>query len=201
MAMRNTGFALVLSILLGWVSPLFAASLDDPVILVAKPGLHDELLGSSIVVVTPIGNDQHIGFIINRPSPVTVQEAFPEHAKSQMTIDPIYIGGPVDSQVVFALVQRSESPGPNYREILPELYLVIDGPTVDHVIESDADHARLVAGLVFWRPGELRGQVEQGAWFVQRADANVVVRKPGGLWEEFISRHRYDGDPGLPSWT
>jgi len=36
-------------------------------ILVAKPELVDPLFGSTILVVVPVGGDQHTGFIVNRP--------------------------------------------------------------------------------------------------------------------------------------
>src|SRR5882672_12185376 len=60
---------------------------DEPVILVAKPALRDQLYGASILIAKPIGNDRHIGFIVNRPTPVTLGKLFPEHGPSQKVID------------------------------------------------------------------------------------------------------------------
>src|SRR6266853_1818688 len=64
--MSKSSLALVCAVLLGWSALAGAADLSRPVILVAKPELRDELYGSSIVVVTPMGGDQHVGFIVNR---------------------------------------------------------------------------------------------------------------------------------------
>jgi putative AlgH/UPF0301 family transcriptional regulator len=42
-----------------------------------------------------------------------------------------------------------------------------DAAVVDRVIETEPEHARFVAGLVAWQPGELRSEVEKkGAWYV-----------------------------------
>jgi len=41
---------------------------------------------------------------------------------------------------------------------------------------------------VAWQPGELRSEVEQGAWYVLEPDAALVMRKPEGLWEELVRR-------------
>jgi len=41
--------------------------LSESMILVAKPELVDPLFGSTILVVVPVGGDQHTGFIVNRP--------------------------------------------------------------------------------------------------------------------------------------
>src|ERR1700675_3306320 len=51
---------------LGWSGGTAAADLSKPIILVAKPELHDEMYGSTIIVVAPVGGDQHVGFIVNR---------------------------------------------------------------------------------------------------------------------------------------
>ena len=63
-----------------------------------------------------------------------------------------------------------------------------DAAVVDRVIETEPEHARFVAGLVAWQPGELRSEVEQGAWYVLEPDAALVMRKPEGLWEELVRR-------------
>src|SRR5207244_11738466 len=105
------GLALMSAVLLGWSALAAAVDLSNPVILVAKPELRDELYGSSILVVTPLGGDQHVGFIVNRPTGVTLGRLFPEHAASRKVIDPVYLGGPYESQATFALVQRNDRLG------------------------------------------------------------------------------------------
>jgi putative transcriptional regulator len=176
--------------MLMWSALLHAADLSEPLILVAKPELRDQLFGSTILVVKPLGDNQHVGFIVNRPTRVTLGQVFPEHGPSQKIVDPVYLGGPLDAQVIFALVQRPDSPGGSALEILPGLYAAFDEPTVDRIIESESDHARFVAGLVAWRPGELAYEIEQGAWYVLDADAELAMRKPEGLWEELVRRSR-----------
>ena len=186
--MSKSSLALVCAVLLGWCALARAADLSRPVILVAKPELRDELYGSSIVVVTPLGGDQHVGFIVNRPTGITLGRLFPERAASQKMIDPLYVGGPYESQAIFALVQRRDSLGAKSFEVLPGLFAAYDASVVDRVIETEPEHARFVAGIVAWQPGELRSEVEKGAWYVLEPDAALVMRKPEGLWEELVSR-------------
>ena len=161
---------------------------DESVILVAKRQLRDKLYGATILVARPIGNDQHIGFIVNRPSKVTLGQLFPKHAPSQKVPDPVYVGGPLGAESIFALVQTRKHPGGRSVELMPGMYAVIDGKLVDDVIERESEKARFVAGLVGWRAGELRDEVRRGAWFVLDADPKLVLRKPEGLWEELV-RH------------
>ena len=56
---------------------------DDSIILVAKRQLQDKLYGSTILLARPIGADRHVGFIINKPTQMTLGKLFPEHEPSQ----------------------------------------------------------------------------------------------------------------------
>jgi putative transcriptional regulator len=166
--------------------PAAAADIDAPVVLVAKRQLTDRFYGATILVARPIGQDQHIGFIVNRPSRVTLGELFPQHAPSRKVPDPVFVGGPINSESIFALVQTSKSPGGRSVKLSDNLFVVIDGKLVDDVIEKDPSRARFVAGLVAWRSGELQEEIKRGAWYVLGADADLVLRKPEGLWEELV---------------
>ena len=164
-----------------------AGDLSNSMILVAKPELVDQLYGSTILVVTPLGGDQHAGFIVNRPTNVTLGQLFPEDGPSQKLVDPVYLGGPLSPQVVFALVERQQKPGGQSFELMPGLYAAVDEETVDRIIRTESDHARFVAGLVVWQRGELRAEIERGAWYVLPPDAHLAVQKPSqGLWEELV---------------
>jgi putative transcriptional regulator len=166
--------------------PAAAADIDGSVILVAKRQLTDRFYGATILVARPIGQDQHIGFIVNRPTKVTLGQLFPQHAPSRKVPDPVFVGGPINTESIFALVQTKKNPGGRSVKLLDNLFAVIDGKLVDDVIEKDPSHARFVAGLVAWRTGELDEEIKRGAWFVLTADSGLVLRNPDGLWEELV---------------
>lgn len=182
--------SLVAALLLSSSALLHAADVSEPLILVAKPELRDQVYGSTVLVVKPIGNAQHVGFIVNRPTKVTLGELFPDDGPAQKIVDPVYLGGPVDPQVIFALVQRPESPGGATVELMPGLFAAYEESTVDRIIASGAERARFVAGLVVWRAGELENEIEQGAWYVLEPDAALAMEKSEGLWEELVRRSR-----------
>jgi len=190
-AMSKRSLALVFALLLGVsgvVNARDTVNVSAPIILVAKPELRDQTYGSTILVVMPLGGDEHVGFIVNRPSTTSLGTVFPEHGPSQKVIDPVYLGGPAGSQMIFAMVQRPDSPGGKSLAVMPGLFVAFDAETVDRIIESEADRARYVAGLVAWRPGELSAEIEAGAWYVLAPDPALVMRKPEGLWEELVRR-------------
>lgn len=186
MSKRTLAFGFAL--LLGLSASASAEEVSEPVILVAKPGLRDDLYGSSILVVTPLGGDEHIGFIVNRPTTVSLGAMLPQHGPAQKVVDPVYLGGPAGSQTIFAMVQRPESPGGHSVALMPGLYLAFDVPVLDRIIETEPNRARFMAGLVAWQAGELRAEIEAGAWYVLKPDATLVMREPEGLWEELVRR-------------
>ena len=175
---------------IAWAAPARATDPDDDsIILVAKRQLQDKLYGSTIVLTRPIGAERHVGFIINKPTQVTLAKLFPGHEPSKKVVDPVFLGGPVSPEVIFALVQGKQSPGGRSIKILDDLYLAIDSEVVDSVIEKQSAQARFFAGMVLWRPGELHEELKRGLWFVLDAKSDLALRKSTeGMWEELVGR-------------
>ena len=165
------------------------ADVSDSIILVAKRHLQDKLYGSTILIARPIGGERHVGFIVNKPTQMTLGKLFPQHEPSRKVADPVFLGGPVSPEVIFALVQSRESPGGRSIRILDDLYLAIDSAIVDRVIEKQPSQARFLAGMVLWRPGELNEELRRGFWCMQDARADILLRKPTDtMWEDLVGR-------------
>lgn len=175
--------------IMAWSSPARAADVSDSIILVAKRHLQDKLYGSTILIARPIGGERHVGFIVNKPTQMTLGKLFPQHEPSRKVADPVFLGGPVSPEVIFALVQSRESPGGRSIRILDDLYLAIDSAIVDRVIEKQPSQARFLAGMVLWRPGELNEELRRGLWCKQDARADIILRKPTDtMWEDLVGR-------------
>jgi putative transcriptional regulator len=172
--------------------PLEAFSEEAPVetiVLVAKRNLQDKIYGSTILVAKPVGNDRHVGFILNKPTQVTLGKLFPDHAASAKVPDPVYLGGPFGREVIFALVHRRDSPGGRSVQITPDLFLAFDSPIVDRIIETEPNQARFFAGLVVWQQGELRAEIKRGLWYIQDAKTDLLLKKQtDGMWEDLVGR-------------
>ena len=162
---------------------------SEPVILVAKREMRDTLYGATILIVRNLGNDAHVGFIVNRPTATRLGELFPADAPSQKVPDPVYLGGPFNTEMIFALVKRSESPGGRSFQLTQDLFVATDAATVDRIIAAESGHARFFAGLVAWQPGELRAELKRGLWYVLEPEADLVLRKSTeNLWDELVSK-------------
>ena len=166
-----------------------AADLTQTVLLVAKRQLHDRLYGASILIAKPIGDDRHVGFIMNKPTNLTLGKLFPKHGPSQKVIDPVYLGGPMGPEVIFAMVKDAKSPGGRSLQIAAGVYLAYDSAVVDRIIETQPQQARFFAGMVLWAPGELDEEVRRGLWYVLDPQPDLLLRKTtDSLWEDLVSR-------------
>ena len=178
-------FLAILLFALGCAAPgAWATDLAQPVTLVATTSLGDSGFSETVLFVAPLQNGAHVGFIVNRPSTLALAAAFPEHAPSRKVVDPVYVGGPILSQMVFAAVRTPAEDAGSALRPMPGLALVMDGSAVDHIIETMPNDARYFAGLVVWQPGELDEEVRAGAWEVNPADADTVFSPhPETLWK------------------
>ncbi len=166
-----------------------AAASGEPMLLVAKRSFEDPVYGSTIVLARPVQGGGHVGFIVNKPTKLNLSELFPEHEASKKVADPLFLGGTVDMNLVFALVEEHGSRKDGSIRIAPDLFLAYETKAVDRIIESESDHARFFLGMVVWRPGQLDEELDRGLWYVDEPEAKLVLRrKTDGLWEELLLR-------------
>src|SRR5258706_14860396 len=155
--------------------------------LVPSPRVVDPASRGAVLLAVSVDNTRHVGVIINRPTGRSLASLFPEHPPSKLVRDPVYFGGPMLRQAIFAVVHIDHTPGPGSIQVLKELFLATQGAVVDHIIEETPNEARYYVGYVASRPGELRQEVDPGLWYVLEADSDLVFRKdPAGLWEELL---------------
>ena len=165
------------------------AAPEEPMLLVAKRSFEDPVYGATILLAKPVQGGGHVGFIVNRPTKMSLAELFPEHEASKKVADPLFLGGTVDMNLVFALVETHGSRKDGTIPIAPDLFLAYETKAVDRIIESESDHARFFLGMVVWRPGQLDDELDRGLWYVDEPEAKLVLRrKTDGLWEELVRR-------------
>jgi putative transcriptional regulator len=167
-----------------------AQSAPEAVLLVAKPELQNPVLASSVLLVMPLESGGHAGFILNKPTPMRLGQAFPDDEPSQKVRDHVYLGGPVNPNIIFALVRRHGTVTQGVQQgsiqFTSDLALAMTSEAVDQVIRNESGSARFFAGAMVWKPGELREQVTAGAWYVRDADPEVALSRNERLWEELV---------------
>jgi putative transcriptional regulator len=163
---------------------------DAPVVLVAKPQMGG-FYQQTVLFAWPAGGGRHVGFILNRPTTVTVRQVYPGRSASDDLSESVFLGGPDLVGSVFALVHQTVNPGNGTVQLADETFLAKDKTTVDSVIERNPADARFFTGMVVWQPGELEIELRRGFWYVRDYDVQLVFRgSTDGMWEDLAKIYR-----------
>ena len=160
------------------------------VFLVARPGMPDPNFRETVVLVVQAeGGGEATGVIINRPTDRSLAEILPGERFSRFT-DPIFFGGPVAQQGLFALFESDKYSGAALR-MLPEVWLAVLPDSVDGLVSKPPARIRFFSGYSGWAPGQLQGELERGDWLVAEADAKAIFMKDmSRLWQDLVRRAR-----------
>lgn len=167
--------------------------LEKSVILVATRRLVDRVYGRTVLFATPL-KGAHFGFILNRPSKLTLGVLFPAHEPSKGVKEPVYFGGPEMSQAIMAVTEGSQKPNQTAFPLDKNLFMTSRGNEIDSVIEriskGEIGNTRFFAGFVVWEPGELQAEIKKGAWHVLDVPLSEFFfhEKKEKLWETLIDR-------------
>jgi putative transcriptional regulator len=157
--------------------------------LVAKPSMPDPNFARTVVLVTQAEDASTVGVVINRPSPLRLSQLLPPEFPAQNYRDPVYFGGPVMRQAIFALFRAETVPAAAAFHILKNVYLTNHADTVAQLLAAPAAQYRLYAGFSGWAPRQLENEFTRDDWYVLPADEAVLFRKSTeGLWEELLER-------------
>ena len=149
-------------------------------LLIAAPSLFD-YFRRTVVLVIEHNDEGAMGVILNRVSETPVAEAVPALADLAGEGDLIRLGGPVAPQAVVALGDFAD-PGEAGKAVVAGL----------GTVDPDAPHdslrrVRVYAGYAGWSPGQLDGEVEQGAWIVEEARADDPFHE-GDIWSDILRK-------------
>jgi putative transcriptional regulator len=181
--------------LVAWVALAGAAPMTSPdrdpsrlragLFLYAAPGQADPRFAESVVLLVKHEAEGSMGLVVNRPTDVSLQEALKGIGESAASDLPLWWGGPVQPEAIFALV-RSPPPGSRTQTVMPGVHLTGDLDDVRAAL-SDRDPGsglRVYSGYTGWAAGQLRAEVRRGTWILDRADASsVFAADPSELWQ------------------
>ena len=145
-------------------------------LLVALPALRDGNFDRAVVYMLEHTGEGAVGVVLNRPSPLTVDEPLPRWLPLAAEPRVIFLGGPVAPSGAIGLVE-------------------VDGAVTSVDLERDPDgdaaagQVRVFAGYAGWSAGQLEDEIDAGAWVIADAEpGDVVTDEPEALWSEVLWR-------------
>jgi putative transcriptional regulator len=162
---------------------------DRPVFLVAKPGLGDPNFAETVVLVFFPPDSGPLGVIVNRPTALTVAEAFRNDPAMREWTETIFEGGPVHGDMLAFLFRRGTPPERSLH-VLGDLYLSADRGVLDDLRrQRPARPPRFFLGLAGWSSAQLDMEVASGAWYVLKEDIDAILKlDPRKMWKLLLDR-------------
>ena len=104
--------------------------------------------------------------------------------------DPVFVGGPVQLETVFALARSSHKPQ-DATTVLGDIRLLVAKPELEKALRGSSDPSalRVYLGYCGWGPGQLENEVMQGGWYIfSRSEDLAFVVEPTTLWSRLIAK-------------
>jgi putative transcriptional regulator len=151
--------------------------------VVATDKLGDPNFSQSVVLLIHYdASEGAVGIIVNRRTELTLAKIFPE---KKAAADPVFEGGPVEIQVVQALLRSATKPT-NATPLIGDVYVTASKAQIDKAIKSHTAPSRFRAflGYAGWGGGQLEDEIKAGAWSILRATPQTIFDEdPDSLWD------------------
>ena len=157
--------------------------------LIAMPGMEDELFARSVIYIcehTPRGV---LGLCINKLADLSMHDLFRQAKlpmnRSDLEDEPIFWGGPVQSERGFILHPQAEDATtglPVYASSLVTgdgLQMTTSRDILQALAEGHGPEKLLVAlGYAAWESGQLEDELRRNSWLTVRADHHLLFEVP-----------------------
>ncbi|MBB4925460.1 YqgE/AlgH family protein [Kitasatospora kifunensis] len=186
-----------------------AASSHTGRLLVAAPVLTDPNFARSVVLLLDHDAQGALGVVLNRPTPVAVNDVLDGWAQLAGAPSVVFQGGPVGLDSALAVAVIPGEPGPEdplgWRRVHGAIGLV-DLEAPPQVLAGELGGLRVFAGYSGWTPGQLEAEIAEGAWYLVDAEpGDISCLRPELLWRAVLRRQRgalamlatYPEDPTL----
>lgn len=148
-------------------------------LLVAAPTLLDPNFVDTVVLLLDADDEGAIGVVLNRPTPVPVEEVLPDWGPVVAEPEVLFQGGPVSTEGALAVALLEDGvvvPDTGFRPVAGPFGLVDLDTPVDALAGRLAG-VRIFAGYAGWGAGQLEEEIEEGAWYVVPAEAGDLTRE------------------------
>lgn len=172
------------------------------------PGLDDEMFSKSVVFLCEHSERGALGLVINKPADMALTALFDKIdltlQRADLLDQPVFQGGPVQTERGFVLHEPVITGGPEAGESLYASTMTIPGglemTTSRDVLEalsigSGPKRVLVTLGYAAWGEGQLETELGENSWLTTPADRAIIFDTPVD--------QRYDralGLLGLQSW-
>jgi putative transcriptional regulator len=164
-------------------------------LLVATPLLGDPNFRRTVILIVEDEPEEGtLGVVLNRPTEVQVGQVL--QAWTELVTGPsvVFKGGPVSPNSALALaLARGEDEPLGWRSLdgsaLMSRIGLVDLEAPPELLAGGITSLRVFAGYAGWGPGQLRAEIEEGAWYVVAGEpTDAFLTEPEQLWPAVLRR-------------
>lgn len=145
-------------------------------IIISEPLSNDGFFGRSVVLVNEHNENGSLGFILNKPSRLTVGHFFDQMKKQEI---PIFIGGPVATDTLH-YIHRSGGTISDSIKIKEDLYWGGDMMALFKLIKSKKlllKDVKFFIGYSGWEHDQLENEIKNNFWVVSNIETKLILAK------------------------
>ena len=177
--------------------------LKTPLLLLAMPQVHDPFFHKSVVLLLHHQDEGSLGFIVNRPTGVTVEEIL-EDLEIPWLGDAeamAFFGGPVEPQIGTLIYRSDEETSEDRHEVSPGVSLTQNVSDLESLAGDPPPHFRLLLGYAGWGDGQLEREILRNDWLIAPVQDDLLFGDdPEAVWEQALASVGID-PVQLPAWT
>jgi putative transcriptional regulator len=155
--------------------------------LIAMPGMADDTFAGAVVYLCEHTDKGALGLVINKPIDIKLRNLF---EKVERTLDrpdladePVYFGGPVQTERGFVLHERLSDEGGHYNSSLPipggELEMTTSKDVLEALSHGAGPKKVLVTlGYSGWSAGQLEEEIGRNGWLTVDARPEIIFDTP-----------------------
>ena len=154
--------------------------------LIAMPGMADERFAGSVVYLCEHNAQGALGLVINKPTDITLGGLFEKVdlslAEHHLAEQPVYFGGPVQTERGFVLHDQREDDATAFNSTLTVpggLAMTTSKDVLEAMAQGQGPHRVLVTlGYSGWSAGQLEDEIGRNGWLTVDAQPEVIFDTP-----------------------
>jgi len=158
------------------------------VLVMQQPAL-DPAFAESVILLIQYGADGVVGLMLNRPADVPLSRLRDLPGTSNRS-DPIYVGGPVETDQVTALVRAPKAP-PEGIHVAANVYAVVTRGGLEAALKASKgpDDLRIFLGYCGWNIPQLQNEMKYNGWYIfDHGERFALDSTPRTLWKRLTEQ-------------
>jgi putative transcriptional regulator len=159
-------------------------------ILVSTRRAGDSLFAKSVILLVRYNEQGALGLMVNRRTAMPISQALRELNGAAPHAEPVFVGGPVELDTVFALTRAAEKPE-GASAVSGGISFIVAKSALEQALggSTKPGEFRVYLGYCGWGPKQLENEMRYDAWYIfSKSEDAAFDPQPDTLWSRLIDK-------------